>query len=150
MGQNSELFCVSSHRKTAAHFCWKCSVSTHCPTQNRCALLLEMLCFYALSHAKPLRTFAGNALTPWSVPAFLFQVIRMLAQGFVLIIKKNPHRGAVQVFQLPTAHAPKKRKQPYDAHSKCKHNKPDKRLVHGGHPDRLGHVWQMGRIASFL
>src|SRR5690606_36361142 len=63
MGQNSELFCVSSHRKTASHFCWKCSVSTHYPTQNRCALLLEMLCLYALSRAKPLRTFAGNALS---------------------------------------------------------------------------------------
>jgi len=31
-------------RKTASHFCWKCSVLiTHCPTQNRFALLLEML-----------------------------------------------------------------------------------------------------------
>src|SRR5690606_27714846 len=30
-------------RKTASHFCWKCSVSTHYPTQNRFALLLEML-----------------------------------------------------------------------------------------------------------
>ncbi|OAB84420.1 hypothetical protein A4G21_17825 [Brucella intermedia] len=33
----------------------------HYPTQNRFALLLEMLCLYALSNAKPLRTFAGNA-----------------------------------------------------------------------------------------
>src|SRR5690606_21737430 len=38
-------------------------VFTHYPTQNRFALLLEMhFCSYALSHAKPLRTFAGNAL----------------------------------------------------------------------------------------
>src|SRR5690606_5293893 len=87
-------------RKTASHFCWKCSLChsfpyakqlytlaenalclTHCPTQNRFALLLEMLfvsrillrktaphsCWkcslsHALSYAKPLRTFAGNAL----------------------------------------------------------------------------------------
>jgi len=37
-------------------------VFSHYPTQNRFALLLEMLCFLALSDAKPLRTFAGNAL----------------------------------------------------------------------------------------
>src|SRR5690606_19738867 len=49
-------------RKTAARFCWKCSLLPHCPTQNRFALLLEMLTFPALSCAKPLRTFAGNAL----------------------------------------------------------------------------------------
>src|SRR5690606_41135828 len=55
-------------RKTAAHFCWKCSVSTHYPAQNRFALLLEMLCLYALSYAKPLRTFAGNALSLRIVP----------------------------------------------------------------------------------
>src|SRR5690606_6046303 len=89
-------------RKTASHFCWKCSLShalshakplrtfagnalclTHFPTQNRFALLLEMLSFqrivlrktathfcwkcslsHAFSYAKPLRTFAGNALFP--------------------------------------------------------------------------------------
>src|SRR5690606_39578747 len=87
-------------RKTASHFCWKCFLSnalsyakplrtfagnalclTHFPTQNRFALLLEMLSFqrivlrktathfcwkcslsHAFSYAKPLRTFAGNAL----------------------------------------------------------------------------------------
>src|SRR5690606_31747015 len=48
-------------RKTASHFCWKCSLLPHCPAQNRCALLLEMLTSPALSCAKPLRTFAGNA-----------------------------------------------------------------------------------------
>src|SRR5690606_3630837 len=37
-------------RKTAAHFCWKCSLSN------------------ALSDAKPLRTFAGNALFPTHCP----------------------------------------------------------------------------------
>jgi len=45
---------------------WKRSIPflTHYPTQNRFALLLEMLdlFFEALSCAKPLRTFAGNAL----------------------------------------------------------------------------------------
>ncbi|KAB2709758.1 hypothetical protein F9K80_10860 [Brucella intermedia] len=35
---------------------------SHYPTQNRFALLLEMhSCVVALSYAKPLRTFAGNA-----------------------------------------------------------------------------------------
>ncbi|MFQ0812756.1 hypothetical protein AVM02_00995 [Brucella anthropi] len=37
---------------------------THFQTQNRFALLLEMVCFHALSYAKPLRTFAGNAFSP--------------------------------------------------------------------------------------
>lgn len=92
----------------------------------------------------------GNALIPWFAPAFLFHVVGVLAQGLVLIVKKNPHRSAVQVFQLPTAHAPKKRKQSYNAHTKRKHNQPDQRLVHGGHPGRPGHMWQMARIASFL
>src|SRR5690606_31681462 len=51
-------------RKTASHFCWKCFLSAHCPTQNRFALSLEMLSIRALSNAKPLRTFAGNAFFP--------------------------------------------------------------------------------------
>ncbi|MBB3215295.1 hypothetical protein FHW72_000341 [Ochrobactrum sp. RC6B] len=38
------LFLRIIPRKTASHFCWKC-----------------LLFFYALSRAKPLRTFAGNA-----------------------------------------------------------------------------------------
>src|SRR5690606_28396132 len=56
------LYCRIVLRKTASHFCWKCSLLPHCPTQNRFALLLEMLSIAALSCAKPLRTFAGNAL----------------------------------------------------------------------------------------
>src|SRR5690606_26279546 len=55
-------------RKNASHFCWKCFVSTHYPTHNRFALFLEMLCLYALSYAKPLRTFAGNALSLRIIP----------------------------------------------------------------------------------
>jgi len=39
-------------------------VCAHCPTQNRFALLLEMLSIRALSNAKPLRSFAGNAFYP--------------------------------------------------------------------------------------
>src|SRR5690606_38957832 len=38
-------------RKTAPHFCWKCSFSTHYPTQNRFALLLEMLRIIASGQA---------------------------------------------------------------------------------------------------
>ncbi|MGO8475916.1 hypothetical protein ACC739_28180, partial [Rhizobium ruizarguesonis] len=35
----------NSERKTAVHFCWNCSVfcSAQFRTQNRCALLLELL-----------------------------------------------------------------------------------------------------------
>ncbi|TAV82252.1 hypothetical protein ELI24_39390, partial [Rhizobium ruizarguesonis] len=46
------------------HFCWNCSVfcSAQFRTQNRCALLLELLCllFCAIPNAKPLCTFAGS------------------------------------------------------------------------------------------
>src|SRR5690606_17012450 len=49
----SSLFRISG-RKTAAHFCWKCfSLLPHCPTQNRFALLLEMLCLPVTTTAKP-------------------------------------------------------------------------------------------------
>ncbi|KAB2734770.1 hypothetical protein F9K81_17740 [Brucella anthropi] len=39
------MFLHITPSKTASHFCWKCSVFvfSHCPTQNRFALLLEML-----------------------------------------------------------------------------------------------------------
>ncbi|KAA9361397.1 hypothetical protein F3W84_20800 [Ochrobactrum quorumnocens] len=43
MQRQAEFTCRIILRKTASHFCWKCFVSTHLP------------------HAKPLRTFAGNA-----------------------------------------------------------------------------------------
>src|SRR5690606_38942090 len=94
-------------RKTASHFCWKCSLSdalscakplhtfagnalcpTHYPTQKGFILLLEMrygrrivlrksashFCWKcslsdALSYAKALHTFAGNALCPTHCPA---------------------------------------------------------------------------------
>src|SRR5690606_3814494 len=36
-------YATIDRRKTAPHFCWKCSLLPHCPTQNRFALLLEML-----------------------------------------------------------------------------------------------------------
>src|SRR5690606_32601502 len=104
VAKSSRLYC---HNNFAAHFCWKCSLSdalsyakalhtfagnalclTHCPAQNRFALLLDMLfvrriflrkpashfCWKcslsdALSCAKPLRTFAGNALFLTHYPA---------------------------------------------------------------------------------
>src|SRR5690606_27980805 len=83
-------------RKNASHFCWKCFVSTHYPTQNRFALLLEMLCLYALSHAKPLRTFAGNALAgaiglaPGVLIADFFYRVRAIA--FCRIGERLPYQ----------------------------------------------------------
>src|SRR5690606_19787145 len=51
-----------SYAKPLRTFAGNAFFLTHCPTQNRFALLLEMLVSNALSCAKPLRTFAGNAL----------------------------------------------------------------------------------------
>ncbi|PQA72567.1 hypothetical protein C3731_15875 [Brucella oryzae] len=41
---------------------------SHCPVQNRSALLLEMLFPFALSCVKPLRTFTGNAVSIRIIP----------------------------------------------------------------------------------
>src|SRR5690606_27275306 len=73
-------FVALSNAKPLRTFAGNALLPTHCPTQNRFALLLEMLSFQrivqhktashfcwkcspsnALSNAKPRRTFAGNA-----------------------------------------------------------------------------------------
>jgi len=51
-------------RKTAEHFCWKCSVFTHCPTQNRGALLLEMLVSWRIILRKTAAHFCWKCLYP--------------------------------------------------------------------------------------
>ncbi|MBB5702886.1 hypothetical protein FHS76_002777 [Ochrobactrum daejeonense] len=62
-------------RKTASHFCWKCSV-----------------CLTALSYAKPLRTFAGNA--PFVLPHYPTQnrftlLLEMLRLSYRIILRKT-------------------------------------------------------------
>src|SRR5690606_29993379 len=59
-------------RRPEALPCRKCSLLPNCPTQNRYALLLEMLCLSHYPTQKPLRSFAGNArsLRPRSLEEF--------------------------------------------------------------------------------
>src|SRR5690606_706363 len=102
-------------RKTASHFCWKCFVFPHCPTQNRFALLLEMLCSTALSNAKPLRTFAGNALNflrnPTSLPELPLRLApiklnRVCGQTIVGVLARHNCQSSRQDSRQPAAPVP--------------------------------------------
>src|SRR5690606_27869756 len=105
-------------RKTASHFCWKCLVFSHCPTQDRFALLLETLCSTALSNAKPLRTFAGNALNflpnPTSLPELPLrlapiQLNRVCGQTIVGVLARHNCQSSRQDSRQPAAPAPLRR-----------------------------------------